>query len=96
MDDRWNAMLELVVHPRVSARHPQLSDEDVRVAWQNSFFQALRTGSKNSPEYLWIGIDGKGREIEMVGVPTATGYLIYHANTPLSKRVRDEVKGRRT
>ena len=55
-------MLELVVHPRVSARHPQLSDEDVRVAWQNSFFQALRTGSKNSPEYLWIGIDGKGRE----------------------------------
>ena len=84
MDDRWNTMLELVVHPRVSARHPQLSDEDVRVAWQNSFFQALRTGSKNSPEYLWIGM------------PTATGYLIYHANTPLSKRVRDEVKGRRT
>ena len=81
-------MLELVVHPRVSARHPQLSDEDVRAAWQNSFFQALRTGSKNSPEYLWIGIDGKGREVEMVGVPTA--------NTPLSKRVRDEVKGRRT
>lgn len=62
MDDRWNTMLELVVHPRVSARHPQLSDEDVRVAWQNSFFQALRTGSKNSPEYLWIGIDGKGRD----------------------------------
>ena len=54
MDDRWNTMLELVVHPRVSARHPQLSDEDVRVAWQNSFFQALRTGSKNSPEYLQL------------------------------------------
>ncbi len=34
--------------------------------------------------------------IKAVGVPTATGYLIYHANTPLSKRVRDEVKGRRT
>lgn len=89
-------MFELVVHSRVVARHPQLSEEDVRTAWQNSYFQALRMGSKNSPEYLWIGVDGKGREVEMVGVPTETGFLIYHANTPLSRRVRDEIKRRRS
>lgn len=28
----------------------------------------------------------------MVGVPTEHGWLIYHANTPLSKRVREEVE----
>ena len=84
-------MDELVIHPRVLERHPQLSEEDVRTAWQNAYYEALRPDSPNFPEYLWIGLDGSGREIEMVGVPTERGWLVYHANTPLSKRTRDEV-----
>ena len=84
-------MDELIIHPRVLERHPQLSEEDVRTAWQNAYYEALRPDSPNFPEYLWIGTDGNGREIEMVGVPTERGWLVYHANTPLSKRTRDEV-----
>lgn len=84
-------MEEIIVHPRVLARHPQLSEEDVRTAWRNAHYEALRPESPNFPEFLWIGIDGKDREVEMVGVPTDGGYLIYHANTPVSKRVRDEI-----
>ena len=84
-------MEELIIHPRVLEKHPQLSEEDVRTAWQNAYYEALRPDSPNFPEYLWIGADGNGREIEMVGVPTNGGWLIYHANTPLSKRTRAEV-----
>ncbi len=37
-------------------------------------------------------MDEGGRELEMVGVPTEEAWLVYHANTPVSKRVRDEIK----
>lgn len=84
------AMLE--IHPRIFLRHPQLNEEDIRTAWRNSYYEALRADSQNYPEYLWIGVDSKGRDVEMVGTLTDGGWLIYHANTPLSRRVRLEVE----
>ena len=59
------AMLE--IHPRIFLRHPQLNEEDIRTAWRNSYYEALRADSQNYPEYLWIGVDSKGRDVEMVG-----------------------------
>lgn len=85
-------MENLTIHPRVFVRHPQLSESDIRHAWENAYFEALRTGSPNFPEYLWIGADSQGREIEMVGVRNEDGCLIYHANTPISKRTLAEIK----
>ena len=84
-------MDKLMIHTRVFERHPQLTEEDVRTAWENACYEALRPDSPNFPEYLWVGMDGNGREIEMVGVPTEGGWLVYHANTPLSKRTRTEI-----
>lgn len=84
------AMLE--IHPRIFLRHPQLNEEDIRTAWRNSYYEALRADSQNYPEYLWIGVDSKGRDVEMVGTLTDDGWLIYHSNTPLSRRVRLEVE----
>ncbi len=85
-------MDEPIVHPRITREHPQLSVEDVRYAWEHSYYEALRPESPNFPEYLWIGRDKHGREVEMVGTMTTQGWLIYHANTPVSKRVKAEVK----
>ena len=85
-------MDELIVHPRVMREHPELSEEDVRCAWRHSYYEALRPESPNFPEYLWIGRDARGREVEMVGTMTNKGWLIYHANTPISKSVKDEIK----
>lgn len=85
-------MDELIVHPRVMREHSQLTEEDVRHAWLHSYYEAMRPDSPNFPEYLWIGRDAKGREVEMVGTMTRRGWLVYHANTPVSKSVRDEVK----
>ena len=80
------------IHPRIFLRHPELNEEDIRTAWRNSYYEALRADSQNYPEYLWIGVDSKGRDVEMVGTLTDAGWLIYHANTPLSRRVRLEVE----
>ncbi len=89
--------MRVIVHPRVTQRHPHLSEEDVISAWENSYYEAIRPESPNYPEYLWVGRDRKGRELEMVGTITKDGYLIYHANTPLSNRVKAEMRqsGRR-
>ena len=38
-----------------------------------------------------VGFDLKAREIEMVGVLTADGWLVYHAMTPPSKKTMDEM-----
>lgn len=84
--------MSLVVHPRIHDRHPEIDEEDVREAWSSRYYEALREDSPNFPEYLWIGRDGKGRELEMVGTMTADGWLVYHACTPLSRRTRIEVK----
>ena len=84
--------MNLIIHPRVCKRHPQLSESDIKHAWLNSYYEALRVDGTNFPEYLWLGQDESGRDIEMVGTLTTDGYLIYHANTPPSKRTKKEVE----
>ena len=84
--------MKAYVHPRIMERHPILSEEDVAYAFKHSFIEILRPDSENFPEFLWIGLDEKGREIEMVGTLMQDGYLIYHANTPLSKTAKRELK----
>ena len=59
--------MNLIIHPRVRERHPQLTESDIKIAWHNSCYEALRPNSPNFPEHLWIGQDVKGRDIEMVG-----------------------------
>lgn len=54
-------MRELEIHPRVFARHPHLTEDDVRFAWEHAYFEALRPNSPNFPEYLWIG--GMGKDV---------------------------------
>ncbi len=85
-------MDKVVVHPRIMRRHPQLTEANVQYAWCASYYEALRPESPHFPEYLRLGMDEGGRELEMVGVPTEEAWLVYHANTPVSKRVRDEIK----
>ena len=87
-------MSALKIHPRVFERHPQLAEEDVRKAWNEAYYEGFRLDSPNFPECLRVGEDGHGRQIEMVGVMAEDGWLVFHANTPLSKRVRMEVDSR--
>ena len=84
--------MSVIVHPRIMRRHPEISEEDVVQAWASSQDMCLRADSKNFPEYVCTGCDAKGRLLEMVGVMTKEGWLVYHAMTPPSKKTIKEIE----
>lgn len=81
---------ELIVHPRVRQRHPEISDKDAIHAWKNAIAVVNRT--YNPPDYYAAaGVDSKGRLLELVGVELEDGSLmIFHA-MKLSAKMRKEL-----
>ena len=68
----------IVIHPRVMERHPELSEDDVRDAWQ----AYIRMTRRSNGQCIAIGFDGKGRALEMVAKEGGGDILVYHAMTP--------------
>lgn len=82
---------KLIVHPRISQRHPEVSAQDVRAAWDAAIVSQSRA-PKEPDEYVVVGIDERGRTLEMVGRRLQDGrWLVYHAMTPPSKRTIQEL-----
>ncbi|MEG0146981.1 MAG: hypothetical protein RR655_00335 [Raoultibacter sp.] len=82
---------EIRVHPRVHERHPEIDESDVKHAWKSAV-KWVRRAEKSSEEYVVIGVDGKGRILEMVAVETdENSWFVYHAMTPPSHSTFAEV-----
>lgn len=81
---------EVVVHERVTRRHPELTEEDVRHAWRNAFVVQTRPQSSH-PTIAAVGVDSRGRLVELVGLELEDGaFLVYHAYTPpTAKTIRE-------
>lgn len=82
---------KIIVHPRVTERHPELAEEDVRHAWLNRV--ASRCGVEKGPEHvLAIGPDRRWRTMELaarwVGDNTS---LVYHAFRPPTRKAMFEL-----
>ena len=78
-------MENVIVHPRVHERHPDISEEDVLTAWRNMLLSAPRNNGTGS--WVSVGMDGNGRLLEMVSVHNSAGqWLVYHAMTPPTKK----------
>lgn len=82
-------MGRIEVHPRVSARHPDVTEEDVASAWKSAV--AVRHRNFDPPAHVAAaGVDTKGRLIEMVGVELeGGGVLVYHAMRLTAKMARE-------
>lgn len=83
-------MDDVYVHSRVMARHPELSEDDVRSAWRNAI-ELVRRECDDGVRYVAAGADSRGRLIEMVAMARDGAYLIYHAMTPPSKKTLAEL-----
>lgn len=82
---------ELHVHPRVMSRHPNLTEEDVRSAWINAFVSRSRTAAQTEQQ-IALGVDGHGKLVELLARRLdERGWLIYHAQTPPSKKTLQEL-----
>ncbi len=90
-------MDRIYVDDRVSMRHPEIRNQDAIDAWINCVRSRPRL-EKNPDEYLAVGVDKKGRFIEMVAIRDPEGdWLIYHAFTPPTNNALRELNmGRNT
>lgn len=79
--------LKIYVLSRVHERHPELTSEDVLTAFRSVMKDARRADG------IWvaIGLDGHGRDVEMVYKQLNDSVLIYHAMTPPTKKTLKEI-----
>lgn len=78
------------IHPRVMERHPELRERDVLSAWENAWSYSIRAAD-DGERIVAIGCDSNGRDIEMIAKCDWEGCLIYHAKTPPTKKMRQEL-----
>ena len=73
------------VHPRVCARHPEISERDV----QDVFVATLRKAPRidtDPVQWIGVGLDRNGRMLEYVAIETGPDeWLVYHAMRATSK-----------
>lgn len=81
----------VVVLDRVSERHPDITKEDAVIAWSNCLM-STPAFDIDPDRYLAIGIDGKGRLIELVVIRKQEGlWLVVHAQTPPQDDIRKKL-----
>ena len=84
-------MERILVHPRVVKRHPELSVQQVRYAWEHALRSAPRV-YKDPHQHLAIGVDASGKQIESVAKILPDGsVLIYHAFSPPTRKALHEL-----
>ena len=81
-------MDRVIVLDRVPMRHPDVSKKDAEDAWNNCLV-STPSFDVDPDRYLAIGIDGKGRLIELIVIRKQEGlWLIVHAQTPPQEDIR--------
>lgn len=76
--------MQVSVHPRVTARHPEVTEEDVVAA----FTASLRSRPRNTDPLQWVGVgmDAKSRLLEYVAIEIGMGeWLVFHAMLATAK-----------
>lgn len=81
------AFLKIYVLSRVHERHPELTSEDVLTAFRSVMKDARRADGT----WVAIGLDGHGRDVEMVYKQLNDSVLIYHVMTPPTKKTLKEI-----
>ena len=83
---------DLIVHPRVMERHPEIAEPDVRVAWANAIAAVSRIDDE-ADRLVVLGIDPHGRLVEMVANRIPDGrWVVFHAMTPPSSKTLAELR----
>lgn len=83
-------MSEVIVHPRIHRKHPDILEEDVLYAWNHIIKWIYRFG-KEPVDIVAIGVDSKSRLMELIAVEDDDGFLIYHAVVPATDNIIREI-----
>ncbi len=82
-------MSQVGVHPRISERHPEVSEADVRAAVRSM----MRYKQRESGEWVAVGTDSRGRLVELVYLYDEDDdyFFVYHGMTPPSGKTLREL-----
>ena len=81
------------VHPRVPAKRPDITEDDVRTAFE----KALRSRGRETDPIQWVGVgmDRKGRLLEFIAVEDEPdGWLVFHSMVATTKVINEVGLGR--
>ena len=83
---------KVTIDERIARRHPELSEDDVKSAWNNAIQYAERTTDDlDAPLLVAVGSDSRDRLLELVAVAGEESIHIFHAMTPPSKKTLEEL-----
>lgn len=82
-------MSQIGVHPRISRRHPEVSEADVMAAMRSM----IRYKQRESGEWIAVGTDSRSRLVELVYIYDADDayFFVYHGMTPPSGKTLSEL-----
>lgn len=80
--------MRIHVLDRVHERHPELAEEDVVTAFRSVMVDAQR----NTGVWMAVGLDGRGRNIELLYRVMGDEVLVYHAFTPPTRNFMTELE----
>lgn len=82
-------MSQIGVHPRISRRHPEVSEADVMAAMRSM----IRYKQRESGEWIAVGTDSHSRLVELVYIYDADDdyFFVYHGMTPPSSKTLREL-----
>ena len=82
-------MSAIGVHPRVSHRHPEITNDDVAAAMRGM----IRYKQRSTGEWLAVGLDGKNRLVELVYQYDENDdfFFVFHGMTPPSGKTLREL-----
>ncbi len=77
-------MSSIGVHPRITQRHPEITDEDVVYAMRGM----IRYKQRKNGEWIAVGLDGRNRLIELVYQYDEEDdfFFVFHGMTPPSSK----------
>ena len=82
-------MSQIGVHPRISRRHPEVSEADVMTAMRSM----IRYKQRESGEWIAVGTDSRSRLVELVYIYDSDDdyFFVYHGMTPPSGKTLREL-----
>lgn len=82
-------MSQIGVHPRISQRHPEVSEKDVTAAMRSM----IRYKQRDSGEWLAVGTDSHSRLVELAYIydNDEDYFFVYHGMTPPSSKTLREL-----
>ena len=71
--------MQVHVHPRVMARHPEIAASDAVAAFEGTLRKAKRTDT-DPAQWVGVGLDQKGRLLEYGAIEVGPDeWLLFHA-----------------